>query len=163
MTKRGSSFIHGCVTAWQHVPAVWQHFAETISVGMSRCRLARVCVSSSWLEPTSYDSHSIHLTSTHSLIVDFHADLCSGFSKQSLLAHDFATWSASSLSLSFLSLSLSRRSALERRSNRIDSRRVASRRLVRRRASRERAREEGRDAPPSREAARDGRDGRDAR
>ena len=64
---------------------------------------------------------------------------------------------------SFLSLSLSRRSALERRSNRIDSRRVASRRLARRRASRERAREEGRDAPPSRETARDGRDGRDGR
>ena len=48
-------------------------------------------------------------------------------------------------------------------SNRFASRRVASRRLARRRASRERAREEGRDAPPSRETARDGRDGRDGR
>ena len=57
------------------------------------------------------------------------------------------------------------RSRDDRRSStvRIDSRRVASRRLVRRRASRERAREEGRDAPPSRETARDGRDGRDGR
>ena len=64
---------------------------------------------------------------------------------------------------SFLSLALSRRSAIEHRSNRFASRRVASRRLVRRRASRERAREEGRDAPPSRETARDGRDGRDGR
>ena len=62
---------------------------------------------------------------------------------------------------SFLSLALSRRSAIEHRSNRFDSRRVAS--SLRRRASRERAREEGRDAPPSRETARDGRDGRDGR
>ena len=59
---------------------------------------------------------------------------------------------------SFLSLALSRRSAIEHCSNRFDSRRVAS--SLRRRASRERAREEGRDAPPSRETARDGRDGR---
>ena len=62
---------------------------------------------------------------------------------------------------SFLSLALSRRSAIEHCSNRFDSRRVAS--SLRRRASRERAREEGRDAPPSRETARDGRDGRDGR